>query len=68
MRKRLERLARLGLLMSWGKAPVALSKAPTKEERERLRRMGDEIKSIDIGFDGIQFVGFRKGRRSKTVQ
>ena len=38
-----------------------------KEDSERLRGEGDQIKFIDLRFERGQFVIFRKGRRRQDV-
>ena len=38
-----------------------------KEESERLRGEGDQIKFIGLGFERWQVVGLRKGRRRQDV-
>ena len=38
-----------------------------KEESERLRREGDQIKFIDLRFDRWQVAGFRKARKRQDV-
>ena len=38
-----------------------------KEESERLRGDGDQIKFIDLGFERWQVVRFRKARRRQNV-
>ena len=38
-----------------------------KEECERLRREGDQIKFIDLGFERWQVLGFRKASRRQDV-
>ena len=38
-----------------------------KEESERLRGEGDQIKLIDLIFERWQFVRFRKARRRQDV-
>ena len=40
----------------------------TKEESERLRGEGDQIKFIDVRFGRWQVVGLRKGRRHDVPQ
>ena len=40
-----------------------LYKAPTKEESEKLRGEGYQIKFIDFRFERWQFIGFGKARR-----
>ena len=40
----------------------------TKEESERLRGEGDQIKFIDVRFGRWQIVGLRKGRRHDVPQ
>ena len=37
-----------------------------KEESKRLRGAKNQIKSIDLRFEGWQVVGFRKARRRQT--
>ena len=38
-----------------------------KEESEKLRGEGDQIKSIDLRFERLQVVRFRKARRRQDV-
>ena len=38
-----------------------------REESERLREEGDQIKFIDLGFERWQVVGLRKARRRQDV-
>ena len=38
-----------------------------KEESERLRGEGDQVKFIDLGFESWQVVRFRKARRRQEV-
>lgn len=57
-------LAKLGRILSWecwGKALSACSKAPAKEERERLRREEGNIKFAGFGFKRKQFLEFLEG-------
>ena len=39
-----------------------------KEENERLRGVGDQIKFIDLRFERWQVVGFRKARRRHNIE
>ena len=48
-------------------SPGGLYKDPTKEESERLREEGGQIKFIDIRFERRQAVGFGKGRRRQDI-
>ena len=52
--------------LKFGKGHGGLYKAPTKEERRKLkakRRERDQIKFIDLRFERRQGVRFRKARR-----
>ena len=55
--------------LCWGKAMVAYTKLQQgkKEESERLRGERDQIKFIDLRFEGWQVVRFRKARRKQDV-
>ena len=46
--------------LRWGKAMVAntMPQQRKKEESEKLRGEGDQIKFIHLGFERWQFVGF----------
>ena len=50
-----------------GKGHGGLYKAPTKEERKRLRGEEDKIKFIYLGLVRGQDVGFGKGRKRQDV-
>ena len=52
-----------------GKARVAYTKPQQrkKEESERLRGEKDQLKFIDLEFEGWQAVRFRKSRRRQDV-
>ena len=56
---------------SLGKAMMAYTKPYSqqwkKEEDERLRGEGDQIKFIDFRYERWQVVGFRKARRRQDV-
>ena len=39
-----------------------------KEESEKLRGTGDQIKFIDLRFEGWQVVGFGKARKRQGVR
>ena len=55
--------------LRWGKAMVAHAKPEQrkKEENERLRGEGSQIKFIDLRFERWQVLMFRKGRRTQDV-
>ena len=55
--------------LCWEKAMVAYTKPQQwkKEENERLRGEGDNIKFIDLRFERGQVVGIGKGRRTQDV-
>ena len=53
--------------MALGKAAVAYSKAPTKEEDERLRGEGNKIKFIDFGYEGRRSEVLRFCDEEKTA-
>ena len=38
-----------------------------KEESKQLRGERDQLKFIDLRFERLQFVGFRKGRRKQDI-
>ena len=54
--------------LCWGKAVVAytMPQQRKKEESERLRER-DQIKFIDLGFERLQVVRFRKARGRQEV-
>ena len=54
----------------WRKAMAAYAKPQKmkKGKSERLRGEGDQIKFIDLGFERVQAVGFRKGRRKRNAK
>ena len=55
--------------LCWGKAMVAYTKPQQweKEESQRLRGERDQIKFIDLGFEELQVVKFRKARGRQDV-
>ena len=48
-------------------SPGGLYKDQTKEESERLREEGGQIKFIDFRVERRQAVGFGKGRRRQDI-
>ena len=50
--------------LCWGKATVACAKPQQRkqEESERLRGERDQVKFIDLRFESLQVVSFRKAR------
>ena len=55
--------------LCWGKAVAAYTKPQQrkKEESERPRGERDQIKFIDLRFEGRQVVRFRKARRRQDL-
>ena len=53
-----------------GEGNGGLYKTPArkKDESERLRKEGDKIQCISLGFERGKVAGFRKGRRKQAIR
>ena len=54
-------------MMRKGHGGIYKAQERKKEENERLREEGDQIKFIELRFEGWQVVRFRKARRRPYI-